>query len=190
MSSPVVDTILTEHAVTKLLASLGEDVAREGLRDTPARVARFYQEFLNPEPIQFTTFENEAGDETGLVVQAGIPFYSLCEHHLVPFFGTAVVGSVPGDRIVGLSKLARVVRTMAANFQNQERITVAVADLLERELKPQGVGVILTARHLCMEMRGVQVPGAETTTRVLYGVVDAHRATREEFLGYLPGGRR
>lgn len=157
-----------ELAVDLLLKATGEDTTREGVKRTPERYRRFLEGWLNPPPFEFTTFDGEGMDE--MVVQTGIPFWSLCEHHLLPFVGTAAVGYVPGARIVGLSKLARAVQHCARGFQNQERITQAVANLLEERLQPQGVAVILRAEHMCMTVRGVKAPGAVTTTSCLTGV--------------------
>jgi GTP cyclohydrolase I len=172
---------MIKDKVRELLQALGQDLTREGLVQTPARVARFYEAFLHPEPFTFTTFANEGGSDE-LIVQTGIPYYSLCEHHLLPFFGTAIVAYIPGDRIVGLSKLARLVQHTAAGLQNQERITAAIAERLMSELEPKGAGVVLRARHLCMEMRGVKAAGTETLTSSLQGVLRTHGATRQEFL--------
>jgi GTP cyclohydrolase I len=136
-----------------------------------------------------TTFDAEGADE--MIVQQGIPFAALCEHHLLPFLGTATVGYVPDGRIVGLSKLARAVRHCARGFQNQERITRSVADLLERELRPRGVAVLIRAEHLCMSIRGVRAPGSMTTTNDLRGVFRAEDGlARAEFLSLAIEGRK
>lgn len=163
-----------------LLRALGQDVDREGLTDTPRRVVRALREQCTPEPFAFTVFDSEGMSE--MVVQAGIPFYSLCEHHVLPFFGEAAVAYIPNGKVVGLSKLARAVRFCASGLQNQERITTAVADMLDRHLAPLGVGVVLRARHLCMESRGVRAPGAETTTSCLRGAFRDDGRARNEFL--------
>jgi GTP cyclohydrolase I len=175
-----VDLDAAEQAVRLLLYALGEDPEREGLRETPRRVAKFYGEWLDRRAVEFTSFASEGMDE--LVVQRGIPFFSLCEHHMLPFFGTATVGYLPNGRIIGLSKLARAVRVSSECLQNQERITMRVADLLEKELSPRGVGVVLRARHLCMEMRGVRAHGTETVTSRLRGVLLEDQRARAEFL--------
>lgn len=173
-------------ATSAVLHAIGEDPQREGLSKTPARVARFWHEWkTTPRPV-LTQFDADGVDE--LVLQVGIPVYSVCEHHLVPFFGTAVVGYIPSDRIVGLSKLARLVRYHASRPQNQERLTKQVADDLAASIAPRGVGVVLRCRHLCMEMRGVRVPGAETVTSRLVGVLRDDARARSEFLT-LAGGR-
>jgi GTP cyclohydrolase I len=168
-----------EHAVSELLESLGYNNGAEALRGTPARVAAFYKIFANPQPFDFTTFTNDGSDE--MIVQRNIPFYSLCEHHMLPFFGTAVVGYIPNGRIVGLSKLARCVQHCAAGLMNQEKITKAIANQIESALSPMGVGVVLRARHMCMEMRGVRAPGTETVTSCLVGTMK-DGTTRSEFL--------
>ena len=162
-----------------LLAALGEDTNREGLLETPTRVAKFYETFLRPKPVKLTTFVNEGTDE--LIIQTGIPLYSLCEHHMLPFFGTACVGYLPSDRIVGLSKLARLVQFYASGLNNQERITKTIANALEA-IKPKAIGVTIRARHLCMEMRGIRVPGAETITSCMRGALRDDAKARAEFL--------
>ena len=134
-----------------------------------------------PSPFTATTFPNDGGYDQ-LVVARDIPFHSLCEHHLLPFVGIAHVAYLPGERIVGLSKLARVVEWFARSLQVQERLTTQVADWLERELAPQGVGVVLEAEHLCMSLRGVQKPGATTVTSALHGAIRDDPRTRQEFL--------
>ncbi len=169
-------------ATTALLAAIGLDVAREGLCDTPARVARFYHEQCAvPEP-RWTTFDAEGMDE--MIVLSALPFYALCEHHLIPFFGTATIGYVPNGRIVGLSKIPRLLRYAARGVQTQERITQTIADDLTRALHPRGVGVILHARHLCMEMRGVNIAGGHTTTSALLGCFLDDARCRREFLDF------
>lgn len=168
-----------ELATAALLEAVGHH-GREGVADTPRRVAKFWHEFLAPEAFEFTTFEGDGADQ--MVVQLGIPFYSVCEHHLLPFFGTAAVAYVPRGRVVGLSKLARAVQWHARRPQNQERITEEVAALLQQRLDPVGVGVQLRARHLCMEMRGVRATGVETVTTALRGALREDAAARAEFL--------
>jgi GTP cyclohydrolase I len=169
-----------KHAVTLLLQALGHDTQREGLVDTPNRVAKFLADWSTPQPFAFTTFASEGMSE--MVVQVGIPFFSLCEHHMLPFFGTAAVAYIPGERIVGLSKLARCVQHHARGLQNQERITMAVAEDLQRALSPIGVGVVLRARHLCMEMRGVRSHDTCTVTSRLTGALMEDASARSEFL--------
>ena len=151
------------------------------LEDTPRRVADAYAELLTPQPFRTTTFPNDDGYDELLVARA-IPFHSLCMHHLLPFHGIAHVAYIPGERLVGLSKLGRVVEYFSRRLQIQERLTTQVADWLERELEPRGVGVVLEAEHLCMSLRGVQKLGATTVTSALRGLVRTDPRTREEFL--------
>ena len=183
-----IDLPAAEQAAHDLLTALGIDLDDESLRDTPRRVARMYAELLTPAPFTPTTFPNDGGYDE-LVVATGIPFHSLCEHHLLPFVGVAHVGYLPGQRIIGLSKLARVVERFARRLQVQERLTTQVADWLDEQLAPRGVGVVIEAEHLCMSLRGVQKPGARTVTSALHGVVRDDARTRQEFLS-LTGGHR
>lgn len=169
-----------EDNVTRLLQYFGEDVNREGLRETPKRFVKFFREFLNPPQWNCTSFEGEGYDE--MIVQTGIPFHSLCEHHIAPFFGTGTIAYIPNKRIVGLSKLARTLETFARRLQNQERITTQVAEFLWNELEPKGVAVQLTAKHMCMEMRGVKKHDTHTTTTKLLGVFKDDQNVRNEFL--------
>lgn len=181
------DVVAAEAAARELLAALGADLDDPSVRDTPRRVAAAYSELLTPEPFNLTTFPNEeAYDE--LVLVRDIPFRSLCMHHLLPFHGVAHVAYLPGERILGLSKLARVVEHFSRALQLQERLTIQVAAWLEDALQPKGVGVVLEAEHLCMSLRGVQTPGARTITSALHGLVRDDPRTREEFLS-LTGGR-
>jgi GTP cyclohydrolase I len=175
------DLDAAEVAVHDLLDALGVDLLDEGLRDTPRRVAAMYAELLTPAPFRATTFPND-GHYDELVVATGIPFHSLCEHHLVPFVGVAHVGYLPGERIVGLSKLARVVEHFARRLQVQERMTAQIAGWIDDHLEPKGVGVVLEAEHLCMSLRGVQKPGTRTITSTLHGLVRDDARTRQEFL--------
>ncbi len=168
-------------AVADLLGALGRDIRSPHLTDTPRRVADAYAEMLTPRPFATTTFENDEGYDE-LVVVAGIPFDSLCEHHLLPFSGVAHVGYVPGERLVGLSKLARVVEHFARDLQVQERLTRQVVGWLDEELRPRGSGVVIQAEHLCMSLRGVQVRGTRTVTSTLSGVVGDDPRMRREFL--------
>src|SRR6476620_157758 len=149
-----VDLAAAEQAARDLLVALGADLELDSLAETPARVARMYAELLAPEPFRVTTFPNDAGYDE-LVVARSIPFHSLCEHHLLPFVGVAHVGYLPGERIIGLSKLARVVEKFARALQVQERLTKQIGDWLHEHLEPKGVGVVLEAEHLCMSLRGV-----------------------------------
>jgi GTP cyclohydrolase I len=179
--TPGVDVDAAARAVADLLTALGQDVTREELRDTPLRVARAYRELLTPPRFALTTFPNDEGYDE-LIVARAIPFHSLCEHHLLPFIGTAHVGYLPGERIAGLSKLARVVERFARGLQVQERLTCQVADLLDAELAPRGVGVVIEAEHSCMSLRGVAKPGSSTVTSALRGLVREDPRTRGEFL--------
>jgi GTP cyclohydrolase I len=176
-----IDHAALQRAVGDLLRALGGDVGAEGLRETPRRVAEAYAELLTPPVFRATTFPNE-DDYDGLIVAEAIPFHSLCMHHLLPFRGLAHVGYLPGERIIGLSKLARVVERFARDLQIQERLTVQVADWLQDELAPAGVGVVLEAEHMCMSLRGVQQPGARTVTSALRGAIRDDAETRQEFL--------
>jgi GTP cyclohydrolase IA len=178
---PVVDIGATEHAARSLLHALGADVNDESLADTPGRVARMYAEMLTPEPFDLTTFPNGEGYDE-LVIARNIRFHSLCEHHLLPFHGVAHIGYLPGERILGLSKLARVVDLFAASLQVQERLTRQISNWLQDHLEPRGVGVVLEAEHLCMSLRGVSKPGITTVTSALHGLVRTDPRTRDEFL--------
>jgi GTP cyclohydrolase I len=157
----------------------------EGLADTPRRVAAAFAELVTPLPFSPTTFPNHEGYDE-LVVARSIPFASLCQHHLLRFCGLAHVGDLPGDRILGLSKLARVVELFARDLQTQERLTSQVAGWLQEQLDPRGVGVVLEAEHLCMTVRGVQAPGVRTVTSALRGRVRDDPRTRAEFLALAP----
>jgi GTP cyclohydrolase IA len=174
------DLRAAERAVADLLVALGKDPAGEHLRDTPRRVAHCYAELISPREFDLTTFGNDEGYDE-LVVATRIPVQSLCEHHLLPFHGVAHVGYLPGDRILGLSKLARVVEMFARDLQVQERLTQQVADWLHEHLAPQGVGVVLEAEHLCMSLRGVRATGARTVTSALRGQLRDDPGTRHEF---------
>jgi GTP cyclohydrolase I len=176
-----IDLPAAERAAADLLGALGADVGSEHLSETPRRVAKAYAEMLSPQAFNATTFPNDDGYDE-LVLVRDIPFQSLCAHHLLPFHGTAHVAYLPGERIVGLSKLGRVVDLFAHDLQVQERLTTQVADWLESHLEPRGVGVILEAEHLCMSMRGAQKPGALTVTSALRGLVRDDPRTRGEFL--------
>lgn len=183
---PEFDQVRAEAAVRELLLAVGEDPDRDGLLNTPARVARAFREmfaglYTDPDTVLETTFD-EGHDELILVKQ--IPMYSTCEHHLVAFHGMAHVGYIPGadGRITGLSKLARVVDLYAKRPQVQERLTAQVADAVVRKLKPRGVIVVIEAEHLCMAMRGVRKAGAITTTSAVRGIFKTNNASRAEAL--------
>ena len=176
-----IDMGAAERAAADLLTALGAAPGSEHLSGTPRRVAKAYAELLSPTPFEATTFPNDEGYDE-LVLVRDIPFQSLCAHHLLPFQGTAHVAYLPGERIVGLSKLGRVVDLYAHDLQIQERLTTQVADWIEERLAPRGVGVIVEAEHLCMSLRGAQKPGALTTTSALRGLVRDDPRTRQEFL--------
>ena len=182
-----IDLPAAERAARDLLTALGCDLEAESVRDTPRRMAGALAELLTPRPFHATTFPNDEGYDE-LVVARDIPFHSLCEHHLLPFHGVAHVGYLPGARIVGLSKLGRVVDLYARRLQVQERLTTQVARWLCATLEPRGVGVVIEAEHLCMSLRGVQKPGAWTVTSALHGHLRDDLRTREEFLSLT--GRR
>ena len=176
-----IDHAAVERAARDLLRGLGADVEAEGLEETPRRVAEAFAELLTPQAFRPTTFPNDEGYDE-LIVATAIPFHSLCMHHLLPFHGMAHVGYLPGERIIGLSKLGRVVEFFSRDLQIQERLTTQVADWLQRELQPKGVGVVLEAEHMCMSLRGVQKLGASTVTSALRGLVRDDARTRQEFL--------
>ena len=176
-----VDLEAAEAAARDLLVALGADPADGDLAGTPRRVAAAYAELLTPVPFTPTTCANHEGYDE-LVVARDIPFSSLCRHHLLPFTGVAHVGYLPGDRILGLSKLARVVGLFARDLQTQERLTTQVAGWLTEQLAPRGAGVVVDAEHLCMTIRGVQAPGVRTVTSALRGRVRDDPRTRAEFL--------
>jgi GTP cyclohydrolase IA len=178
--SPGVDLARAERAVADLLAALGQDPSDEQLLDTPRRVVASYTELLTPTPFTLTTFPNDEGYDE-LVLAKAIPFSSLCQHHLLPFTGVAHVGYLPAGRILGLSKLARVVELFARRLQLQERLTTQVADWLQVQLEPKGVGVVLEAEHLCMSQRGVRAAGARTVTSALHGLLRSDPRSRQEF---------
>jgi GTP cyclohydrolase I len=186
-----VDLARAEAAVRELLLAIGEDPEREGLKQTPARVARAYAEifgglFVDPADVLETTFD-EHHDE--LVLVKDIPLYSTCEHHLVPWHGSAAVGYIPGEsgRITGLSKLARLVDLYARRPQVQERLTSQVADAVMDRLEPRGVIVVIEAEHMCMAMRGVRKPGSRTVTSAVRGIFQSDPRTRAEAMSLVLG---
>jgi GTP cyclohydrolase IA len=175
-----VDLPAAEQAVADLLRALGKDPSSAHLADTPRRVASAYAEMLTGRQFDLTTFPNDEGYNE-LVLATGIPVQSLCEHHLLPFAGVAHIGYLPGDRILGLSKLARVLELFARDLQVQERLTQQVADWLQEQLSPRGVGVVIEAEHLCMSIRGVRATGARTITSALHGLLRDDARSRQEF---------
>jgi GTP cyclohydrolase I len=176
-----IDHAAVQRAARDLLRAVGADVDSDALEETPRRVADAYAELLTPQPFRATTLPNADGYDQ-LIVARAIPFHSLCMHHLLPFHGLAHIGYLPGDRIIGLSKLGRVVEFFSRDLQIQEQLTTQIARWLERELEPKGVGVVLEAEHLCMSLRGVQKLGAKTVTSALHGLVRDDPRTRQEFL--------
>ncbi|MGH3187558.1 MAG: GTP cyclohydrolase I FolE [Streptosporangiaceae bacterium] len=175
-----VDIEAARQAAADFLTALGVPIDREELRDTPARMARAYAELFRAQPLRLTTFPNDEGYDE-LVLARAIPFRTVCEHHLLPFSGVAHVGYLPGERIVGLSKLARAVEHFAARPQVQERLTMQVAECLADRLGAHGVGVVLEAEHSCMTLRGVRALGAKTVTSALLGRLRADPRSRAEF---------
>ena len=176
------DLHAAEKAAADFLRALGLRLDNESRRQTPKRMAHAYAELLTPREFDLTTFPNDEGYDELVLVRA-IPIRSVCEHHLLPFVGTAHVGYLPGDRILGLSKLARIVELFAHGPQVQERLTKQIADWLQEKLQPRGVGVVIEAEHLCMTLRGVQAVGARTLTSTLLGVLRDDPRSRAEFLG-------
>lgn len=184
--TPKMDLVAAEQAVRDLLGALGVDLDSDHTSDTPARVARAYAEMLSPLPFSLTTFPNDEGYDE-LVIDRSIPFHSLCSHHLLPFSGVAHVCYLPGSRIVGLSKLARVVEHFARGLQVQERLTSQIANCLQDALKPKGVGVVLEAEHTCMTLRGARARGTITVTSTMLGGLRNDPRTRQEFLSLIRG---
>ena len=168
-------------AAKDLLTALGVDLDNESMAKTPERMASALAELLQPRPFQLTTFPNDGGYDE-LIVARGIPMRSLCEHHMLPFVGVAHIGYLPGERILGLSKLARVMEHFSRRPQVQERLTTQVSGWLRAQLGAAGVGVVIEAEHLCMTLRGVQAPGTTTVTSSLLGVLREDPRTRAEFL--------
>lgn len=187
-----VDHERVKHAVREILEAIGEDPDREGLAETPRRIAEMYAELFSglgedPRKVLATTF-SESHKE--MVVLKNIPFYSLCEHHFLPFHGTAHVGYVPEGRVVGVSKLARVVDILARRPQMQERLTSEIADTIMDGLSPDGAAVVIEAEHLCLTMRGVQKPGTVMVTSAIRGGFRRRGVTRAEFLSLVQGSKR
>ncbi len=184
-----VDQERVQAAVRELIAAIGEDVTREGLRHTPRRIAEMYDEifaglYADPKQLLAVTFE-EGHDE--MVILKDIPFYSLCEHHFMPFHGVAHVGYIPEGSVVGISKIARVVELFAKRPQLQERLTCQIADCIMEALEPDGVAVVIEAEHLCMTMRGVKKPGSKLVTSAMRGHFKKRAVTRSEFLALVQG---
>ncbi len=182
-----IDRQRIEKAVLEILSAVGEDINREGLRETPARVARMYEELLagmdeKPETHLKSVF-TENYDE--IVLLRDIPFYSICEHHLMPFIGQAHVAYLPAGKVLGVSKLARIVECFSRRLQVQERLTLQIADFIMDNLQPQGVAVVLEAAHSCMTIRGVKKPGSEMVTSAVRGVFRRDPRSRSEVLGLM-----
>ena len=175
-----IDLAAARRAAAEFLTALGIDLDQDGLRETPARMTRAYAELFDAPPVRLTTFDNAEGYDE-LVIARAIPFRTVCEHHLLPFSGVAHVGYVPAERILGLSKLARLVEHFAARPQTQERLTRQVADCLVERLRPRGAGVVLEAEHSCMTVRGVRATGATTVTSALLGSLRSDERARAEF---------
>jgi len=182
-----IDLAGAQRAAAAFLAALGVPTDSDATADTPARMARAYAEMLTPRSFDLTTFANDEGYDE-LVLARGIPVQSVCEHHMLPFLGTAHVGYLPGERILGLSKLARVVELFARRPQVQERLTKQVADWLQSHLQPRGVGVVVEAEHMCMTVRGVRAGGASTVTSTLLGTLREDPRSRAEFLALTTAG--
>ena len=175
------DLPAAERAALDLLKAIGADLDHEAVRDTPRRVAETFAELVTPAPFATTKFGND-GRYDELVVVRDIAFQSLCAHHLLPFHGVAHVAYLPGEKIVGLSKLARIVDACASDLQLQERMTTQIASALEEALQPRGVGVLIEAQHLCMMMRGVEKQNSSTVTSCMLGRFRSDPKTRQEFL--------
>ncbi len=178
-----------EAAIAGILTAIGEDVERPGLRDTPRRVAEMYRELfsgLGRDPADELSIAFEEGHHD-LIVLKDIPFYSMCEHHLIPFFGTACIAYLPNGRVAGLSKIVRALEVLAKRPQLQERLTAQLADVLYASLGAEGVGVVVRAEHLCMSMRGVGKPGIQVATSALRGTFSQGSSIQQEILAQLGG---
>jgi GTP cyclohydrolase IA len=180
-STPAVDLEAAELAAAELLTALGLPTGSEAMLETPRRMAHAFAEMLSVPQFDMTTFANDEGYDEMVLVE-DIPVRSLCEHHMLPFVGVAHVGYLPGDRILGLSKLARLVDFYARRAQTQERLTTQVADHLQAQLAPRGVGVVIAAEHTCMSLRGARATGTRTVTSALLGHLREDPSARAEFL--------
>lgn len=183
-----IDMAKAEAAATDLLVALGQPVDSPHLIDTPRRMATAYAELLTAEPFDFTTFPNTEGYDELVLVQ-DLPMTSVCEHHMLPFTGVAHIGYLPGDRILGLSKFARLVELYSRRTQTQERLTKQIAEHLQTQLDPRGVGVVVEAEHTCMSLRGIRAVGARTVTSAMLGTLRSDPSSRAEFLALTRGNR-
>jgi GTP cyclohydrolase I len=186
---PAVNAARVRAAVSELILALGEDAEREGLRETPRRIAQLYEEIfagLAIDPASLLTVQFAEGNDE-MVILRDIPFFSTCEHHFLPFHGVAHIGYIPDGRVVGISKLARVVDAFARRPQLQERLTAQVADCITEVLKPDGVAVVIEAEHLCLTMRGIKKPGSRMVTSAMRGGFRRESVTRSEFLALVRG---
>ncbi|MBU0495973.1 MAG: GTP cyclohydrolase I FolE [Chloroflexi bacterium] len=186
----MIDQDKIRQAVQLVIEAIGEDPNREGLRDTPRRIAQMYAEVfagLDQDPAEALQIGFEEAHKEMVIVR-DIPFYSMCEHHFLPFHGVVHVGYIPNGRIVGLSKLARVVEILSHRPQVQERLTSQIADIIDETLKPDGVGVVIEAQHLCMTMRGIRKPGSIAVTSANRGIFRRQPVTRAEFISLIQNG--
>jgi GTP cyclohydrolase I len=182
------DLVAAERAAFGFLTALGVELDTESMSATPGRMARAYAELFSPRPFDLTTFPNDAGYDE-LIIARSIPMQSVCEHHLLPFVGVAHIGYLPGERILGLSKLARVVELFARRPQVQERLTQQIADWLQQNVAPRGVGVVVEAEHLCMSIRGVRAAATTTVTSALHGQLREDASSRAEFFALVAPNR-
>jgi GTP cyclohydrolase I len=183
---PAVELSAAVRGATQFLTALGVSIDSEAMADTPFRMARAYTELLSPAAFDLTMFPNDENYDE-LVLARAIPMTSVCEHHMLPFVGVAHVGYLPGERILGLSKLVRVVELFARRPQIQERLTKQVAGWLQDHLQPAGVGVVIEAEHMCMSLRGVRTAGSSTITSTLLGIMREDPRSRAEFLALIAG---
>jgi GTP cyclohydrolase I len=186
-----IDRAAIEGAVSTIIRAIGEQPDREGLAETPRRIAAMYAELfsgLHVDPIDLLTVGFEADRHKEMVIVKDIPFTSMCEHHFLPMYGVAHVGYIPNGRIVGISKIARVLEVLARRPQLQERLTSQTADLLMEGLKPRGAGVVVEATHLCMTMRGARKPGSRVVTSATRGIFRENASTRAEFMSLIGRG--
>ena len=186
-----IETEKIKKAVKEILIAVGEDTEREGLKRTPERVARMYSELLggmHEDPKKYLSIFEENYDE--IVLLRDVPFYSICEHHLMPFIGSANVAYLPSGTVLGVSKLARIVDSFARRLQTQERLTYQIADFIMNSLKPQGVAVVLEASHSCMTIRGIKKPGSIMVTSALRGIFKRDPRSRNEVLSLMHHGNK